>query len=789
MLPDGDVTSSNATEPTTRMLIMSAEVLSKIGPGGSKNRGSLGSTSPLSLARALQNQLQLLLRRRRNLFRIRQNCMRQRRPAFARALLRRRRHGGAHHLRRVLSILQQHSHDLIPRHRVVMRMPAVIIRHHRDGHIAKLGLARQLRFLQVGHADHVHAHPAIHIRFRSRRKLRPFHAQIGSAALAHHAGLLARGLHHRRQFSTHRLGKRNVGHHAATEKRIHTMPRAIEKLIGNHKLQRFMLFLQRSHGRNRNDPLHPELFEPVNIRAKIQLAGQNAVPAPMPRQKRHLAPFQRPAHVGVRRRPKRRLHPHLFHPAQPGHRIQPAAPDDPNLRLCHRSPRKDHHPKPNLRLYKTLPHASACDQDAHVGTAAPAVPAREARQPLSRGQRTESSPSSTLPLPINSPIFRRSRPDPLQSPHALPHFARTSLRDRSLCPSSIAPRPHKASPAPPPAAITLRDAKTGGMKTGDMPISLANIKEVKIPLKPVSAATVMVPGMSAEINPPASILCHYDVLVDFPDREFTVAQPGALKFKGISGKILINAGNGLIQVPSQIENKKYNLALDLGASISFLSEDLYDKLQSAHPDWPHMTGAVGPANMWGQDEEPKWKLLRVDRLQYGPLYLTSVPMADFSKERMSWFEKRAGAATIGLLGSDALLNYRVGLDYAHATVYFDIGSTFKAPDFDVIGFTLRPEDDGRFTILGIADLDGKPSVPGLADGIQIGDHLIAVDGIPVPDSTMGQVWSLLEGTPGQERKLTVERNGNKFDVVAHVQHFLGEVPDEKDTKKKSSKKN
>jgi hypothetical protein len=347
----------------------------------------------------------------------------------------------------------------------------------------------------------------------------------------------------------------------------------------------------------------------------------------------------------------------------------------------------------------------------------------------------------------------------------------------------------KACTAPPPAAITLRDAKTGGMKTGDMPISLANIKEVKIPLKPVSAATVMVPGMSAEINLPASILCHYDVLVDFPDREFTVAQPGTLKFKGISSKILINAGNGLIQVPSQIENKKYNLALDLGASISFLSEDLYDKLQSAHPDWPQMTGAVGPANMWGHDEEPKWKLLRVDRLQYGPLYLTSVPMADFSKERMSWFEKRAGVATIGLLGSNALLNYRVGLDYAHGTVYFDIGSTFKAPDFDVIGFTLRPEDDGRFTILGIADLDGKPSVPGLPDGIQIGDHLMAVDGIPVPDSTMGQVWSLLEGTPGQERKLTVERDGNKFDVVAHVQHFLGEVPDEKDTKKKSSKKN
>ena len=342
----------------------------------------------------------------------------------------------------------------------------------------------------------------------------------------------------------------------------------------------------------------------------------------------------------------------------------------------------------------------------------------------------------------------------------------------------------KACTAPPPAGIALQDAKTGAMQ-----ISLANIKEVKIPLKPVSAATVMVPGMSAEINLPATVLRHYDVLVDFPDREFTIAQPGTLKFKGISSKVLVNAENGLIQVPSQIENKKYNLALDIGASISFLSADLFDKLQSAHPDWPHMTGAVGPANMWGLDEEPKWKLLRVDRLQYVPLYLTSVPMADFSKERMSWFEKRAGIATVGLLGSNAVLNYRVGLDYVHSTVYFDIGSTFRAPDFDVVGLTLRPEDDTRFTVLGIADFDGKPSVPGPPDGVQIGDHLVAVDGIPVPDSTMGQVWSLLEGTPGQERKLRIERNGNQFDVVAHVQHFLGEVPDEKDTKKKPSKKN
>ncbi|MGA7662255.1 MAG: PDZ domain-containing protein [Candidatus Sulfotelmatobacter sp.] len=322
---------------------------------------------------------------------------------------------------------------------------------------------------------------------------------------------------------------------------------------------------------------------------------------------------------------------------------------------------------------------------------------------------------------------------------------------------------------------------------GAMKISLAALKEVRIPLKPGSAASVMVPGMSAEIKIPSSVLRNYDVLINFPDREFSIGLPGSLNFKGVKSKMLVNA-SGFIQIPSKIANKNYSLGLDVGSSISFLSEELFDKLAAAHTEWPRMTGAVGPANM-GElgDDEPKWKLVRVDRLQYGPLYLTDVAVANFPKTFSAFFEKDAGSAIAGLLGSNALMNYRIGLDYAHSTAYFDIGNTFKFPEFDVVGLILRPEDDTRFTILGVADFEGRPSVPSGDDGIQPGDHLVAVDGIPVPDSTLGQVWSLLEGSPGQERKLTIEREGKQFNVVAKVQHFLGETEDGQ-AKEKSAKK-
>ena len=332
----------------------------------------------------------------------------------------------------------------------------------------------------------------------------------------------------------------------------------------------------------------------------------------------------------------------------------------------------------------------------------------------------------------------------------------------------------KECSSPPPREIVV-----GGMK-----IPFTGVKEAKIPLKPVNAASVLAPGMNAEINLPSSILRHYDVLVDFPGHKFSIGAPGTLHFRGPSGKVQINAENGLIQVPSQIENKKYNLALDLGACISFLSSELFDKLATAHPDWPHMTGAVGSANMWGLDEEPKWKVMRLDRVQYGPLFLANVPFVDFPKDRMEFFEKRAGIPTAGLIGTNSLLNYRVGLDYAHSTIYFEFGRSSSFPDFDVIGLTLRPEDDGQFTILGVADLDGKPSVPQGAEGVQAGDHLVAIDGIPVGGSTMGQVWAGLGGTPGQERRLTIERAGKQFTVTARVEHFLAELPDEKDRKKK-----
>jgi hypothetical protein len=319
----------------------------------------------------------------------------------------------------------------------------------------------------------------------------------------------------------------------------------------------------------------------------------------------------------------------------------------------------------------------------------------------------------------------------------------------------------------PKATLDAKERRTQAPKElqiGGLTVSLEPLKEAHAVLDRESIAG----GCSAEINIPSTVLRNYDVLFDYPNRQLTIGPPGSIPFKGTSTKAIVNSQNGLIQIASRIGGQPYNLALDLGSNISLLSDELILNWHKDNPAWPHMVGAVGSANMWGAEAEPDWDLLRIPSIQYGSTPLRNVVVASFSDKSLKWFENRAGSPTIGLMGANAFLDFRVGIDYSHSTVYLQRTNAKPAPDMDGVGLILRPEPDERYTIIGVANYDGKPSVP----EAKVGDALLGVDGAPATGATMGQVWSLLGGAPGQTRSLTLERDGKRFNVDATVHRFL-----------------
>ena len=325
-----------------------------------------------------------------------------------------------------------------------------------------------------------------------------------------------------------------------------------------------------------------------------------------------------------------------------------------------------------------------------------------------------------------------------------------------------------------PPAAEAKESETLGAKVrtvaapkevivGGMKLSFAGIKEGKM-----TTAESVAPGSSAEINLPSTVLRNYDVIMDYVDRELTLAQPGQAKFTGKSSKAFVNPPNGLVQVPATIAGKTYQLSLDLGSCFNMLAGDLEHQLAKDNPKWPRHTGAVGTELFWGMPEEVTAQALRIPAIDYGPVKLPEVGVVDLPQKYMDFYRQRTGAESSGLIGGAALLNYRVGIDYAHATVYFDQRGSYIAPGIDVVGLTLRPELDGRYTVIGVPEYEGKPAVP----EAKAGDILSAIDNVPAKGSTMGQIWSLLGGDPGETRVLTLEREGKPLTVKATVNRFL-----------------
>src|ERR1700733_9183520 len=164
----------------------------------------------------------------------------------------------------------------------MMWVPAIVISNHGDGDVTDLSFAGQFGFLQVGHADNVHAPTAINIGLCFGRELRSFHAQISAAALAGHRRRLAGSLDHLRELRADRIGKSNVSYDTFSKKSIDAMTCAVEELIGDYEVQRLMFFLQRTDGRHGDNPFDAQLFEPINVGAKIQFGGKNTMAASVP---------------------------------------------------------------------------------------------------------------------------------------------------------------------------------------------------------------------------------------------------------------------------------------------------------------------------------------------------------------------------------------------------------------------------------------------------------------------------------------------------------------------------
>jgi len=313
--------------------------------------------------------------------------------------------------------------------------------------------------------------------------------------------------------------------------------------------------------------------------------------------------------------------------------------------------------------------------------------------------------------------------------------------------------------APPPA----------GVRIGGMALDFADV-----PAKVLFEPRWLFDTMHNDANLPATVLKRYHIILDYPQRRLTIAQPGALAPRGERAPATVHPETGIVQIDAGINGEPFSFALDNGASYSFTSGEIVTRLTGQHPGWPRCTGAVGCANIWGWwPEEGTWPIVRVPEIRWGGVRLAGVGIVGlpnfFGGATVgTWYSQKAARPLDGFLGPNALKAFRVEIDYANSAVYFEKGAEFDAGDMDLVGLTVRLEADGTYRVLGVAAHDGRPVV----EGVEPGDALLEVGDLKTAGATMGSVVDALRGSPGEVRALLLERNGERVRVEARVGRLL-----------------
>jgi hypothetical protein len=319
-------------------------------------------------------------------------------------------------------------------------------------------------------------------------------------------------------------------------------------------------------------------------------------------------------------------------------------------------------------------------------------------------------------------------------------------------------------------AAQLEIEPPAGVRIGGMPISFAG----------VTTQVMFQPGwlfstMDNDGNLPSTVLKQYHVVFDYPAGELTIAEPGRLQPRGEPVPAAIHPNTGIVQIDALIDGESLSFALDNGASYSFASAELLERISGRHPDWPLLKGAVGCANIWGWwPGEPVWPVVRLPEIEWGPVQLADtglVGLPRFFPDNAGlgeWYSKKTARPVEGILGPNAYKAYRIEIDFAGRTVYFEKGAPPDSHDQDIVGLTVRPAADGSYQVIGIAERGGSPVVQGVVPG----DRLLRIGELEVTGATMGTVVDTLRGKPGEVRSLLLERDGQQIKVEAKVERLL-----------------
>lgn len=279
---------------------------------------------------------------------------------------------------------------------------------------------------------------------------------------------------------------------------------------------------------------------------------------------------------------------------------------------------------------------------------------------------------------------------------------------------------------------------------------------------------------------PARVLRRFAIVLDPAARTLTLAPPGTLKLTGVPVPIQVDPASGIATVEARAGDTVLPLVLDAGAPYTWLRSSTIGRLLRLHPEWHRADGAVGRSNLALADLglERDGTLVRLPVLALGNLVLPAVGalgtgpllgrVGDELVGEMFWdlWQRPAPIPVAGWLGENVLSDFRLTIDYAAGLSTWQRQRPADRHDLDGIGLTLVRQGD-EYAVGRVAARNERQ----LVAGVEPGDRLVAVDGLPLQGTAPDLAWEALRGRPGTVRRLDIERESRRLRVDAPVVPF------------------
>ena len=200
-----------------------------------------------------------------------------------------------------------------------------------------------------------------------------------------------------------------------------------------------------------------------------------------------------------------------------------------------------------------------------------------------------------------------------------------------------------------------------------------------------------------------------------------------------------------------------SLVIDTGAGHALsLSVEEHDGLEIPEKTVSSILG-------WGANGVIRGRKGRISSLKIGDYLLQDVITSFPDQGGMHALKQNGPHGQItrhGILGAKVLKRFRVVFDYTNERVIFEPNGSLHDPfRSNTIGLMPKPWGAGAESMEVAFVIDSSPAQ--LA-GIEVGDHITAINGTPVAEMEVNDIIGLIEQDPGSEMTLTVRRGNDKY---------------------------